>query len=143
MIEIKVNDEVRDVKAELAMGLTGLQIFWIFCGIVAGAITGFAFYRATPLPLAFCAYISMLPAAPFAVLAFKEWHEMNAAEAAKLFITRVLFDPKVKTYAGDNEIYLKEKKLLAMQAKIEKQNHKEAIKIARKESKQNGSNKND
>lgn len=140
MIEIKVNDEVRDVKAELAMGLTGLQMFFVFCGIASGFTLGFSLYMLTPLSLTVCAYAAIVPAIPFALLAFKEWHEMNAAQVARIFVTRIFIDPKIKTYEGENAVYMQEKKLLAAQAKIEAKMKKEAAKKAKKEARESGSN---
>lgn len=122
MIEIKVNDEVRDVKAEVFMGLTFSQIIWIVLGVLAGFITGWAVYKFTPLPLAVAAYIAMVPAMPFAIVAFKTWHEMTMVETFKLFVTRYIMEPKTKTIGGENEEYCEHIKI---QEEIRKKERKE------------------
>ena len=57
MIEIKVNDEIRDVRAEFLIGLTLHQMIWCGLGLVLCGGLGLALYFLTPLPLVLVTYL--------------------------------------------------------------------------------------
>ena len=51
MIEIKVNDEVRDVEAQVWLGLTVRQVVLLATGLFIGVFVGLFLYRKTPIDL--------------------------------------------------------------------------------------------
>ena len=44
MIEIKVNDEIRDVTADVGKGLSISQWLWIISGVLVGILVGLSIY---------------------------------------------------------------------------------------------------
>lgn len=105
MIEIKVNDEIRDVTADVGKGLSIGQWLWIISGLFFGTFVGFTIYRLTDLPLAIISYILILFVVPFGAMAFYKWHEMSPLAAISLAIKR-LSEPKIKLYECENEEYI-------------------------------------
>ena len=105
MLEIKVNDEIRDVQTDLGKGLSLIQWVYVILGVVLGTAVGFGLYYTTALPLTAVAYILVLFVVPFGLMAFLTWHELTPVAVVKLAVTR-FFDPRVKTYMHENEEYI-------------------------------------
>lgn len=105
MIEIKVNDEIRDVRAEFLLGLTIHQLIWCGLGLVFCGGLGLVLYFCTPAPLVLVTYLVVFLMLPFGAMAFFTWHEMDMLTAAKLYVTRMLQDPQLKTYGSTNQAY--------------------------------------
>ena len=105
MLEIKVNDEIRDVQTDLGKGLSLLQWIYVILGVTIGSAAGFGLYYTTALPLTAVAYILVLFVVPFGLMAFLTWHELTPVAVVKLAVTR-FFDPRVKTYMHENEEYI-------------------------------------
>ncbi|MGC2874001.1 PrgI family protein [Ihubacter sp. mB4P-1] len=132
MIEIKVNDEIRDVRAEFLAGLTIHQMIWCGVGLLLCGGGGLLLYFYTPLPLVLITYLVVFIMLPFGAMAFITWHEMDMLAVAKLYITRNLLDPVLKTYGSSNQAYLEYQTLLQAREKAEKKQGK------RKEVKKDG-----
>lgn len=120
MIEIKVNDEIRDVRAEFLIGLTIRQMMWCGLGLALCGGLGIALYFFTPLPLVLITYLVFFLMLPFGAMAFLSWHEMDMLTAAKLYITRNLLDPLMKTYGSPNQAYLEYQELIREKEKKNK-----------------------
>lgn len=125
MIEIKVNDEIRDVRAEFLVGLTLHQMVWCGIGLALCGGIGFALYFLTPLPLVVVTYLVVFLMLPFGAMAFFTWHEMDMLAAAKLYITRNLRDPALKTYGSVNLAYAEHQEIVREREKQRKKMHKE------------------
>ena len=76
MIEIKVNDEIRDVRAEFLIGLTLHQMIWCGLGLVLCGGLGLALYFLTPLPLVLVTYLVVFLMIPFGAHGFFKMEEM-------------------------------------------------------------------
>lgn len=120
MIEIKVNDEIRDVRAEFLIGLTIHQMLWCGLGLALCGGLGLVLYFYTPLPLVLVTYLVVFLMLPFGAMAFFTWHEMDMLTAAKLYITRNLCDPILKTYGSANRAYAEHQEIVREREKIGK-----------------------
>lgn len=130
MIEIKVNDEIRDVRAEFLVGLTLHQMVWCGLGLALCGGLGLAIYFFTPLPLVLITYLVVFLMLPFGAMAFITWHEMDMLTAAKLYITRNLRDPVLKTYGSVNQAYAAHQEIVREREKQRKKMHKEVNPVA-------------
>ena len=124
LIEIKVNDEIRDVRAEFLMGLNLHQIIWCSIGLVLTGTGGILIYLFTPLPLVVITYLCVFLMLPFGAMAFLTWHEMDGLEAAKLYVVRNLIDPVIKTYGSSNQAFLEYQERIRQQEKEGKKQKK-------------------
>ena len=84
MIEIKVNDEIRDVRAEFLIGLTLHQMIWCGLGLVLCGGLGLALYFLTPLPLVLVTYLVVFFFLTFCCKAFIKLQEMVIGTNGKL-----------------------------------------------------------
>lgn len=105
MIEIKVNDEIRDVTSDIFLGLNIWEVLWCIIGLVVGSSIGILVYFSTSIPISVISYIVILTAAPFAVMAFFKWHGMNVAEILSLFLNH-LRSRNIKHYEENNIEYI-------------------------------------
>jgi len=113
MIEIKVNDEVRDVQTDFFMGLSLSQLLYCILGLIFSCALGFLLYLKLHVPLFLITYLVIPVVLPFAAMAFFSWHEMSAADCIRLYITRHFIDPVIKTYGSTNQVlqsYLRKEK---------------------------------
>ena len=124
MIEIKVNDEIRDVRAEFLIGLTLHQMIWCGLGLVLCGGLGLALYFLTPLPLVLVTYLVVFLMIPFGAMAFITWHEMDMLTMAKLYITRNLRYPQLKTNGSANAVYAAHQAIIREREKMEKRQRK-------------------
>lgn len=124
MIEIKVNDEIRDVRAEFLIGLTLHQMIWCGLGIALCGGLGIVLYFYTPLPLVLVTYLVMFLMLPFGAMAFFSWHELDMLTTAKLYITRNLIDPIMKTYGSPNQAYIEYQQIVQKKEKKDKKQRK-------------------
>lgn len=124
MIEIKVNDEIRDVRAEFLIGLTLHQMIWCGLGIALCGGLGIVLYFYTPLPLVLVTYLVMFLMLPFGAMAFFSWHDLDMFTAAKLYLTRNLCDPLVKTYGSPNQAYIEYQQIVQKKEKKDKKQRK-------------------
>lgn len=135
MIEIKVNDEIRDVKEDFLVGLTLNQIGWCAIGLVVSAAGGFAVYMTTGIPIVIITWIAMILMAPFAFLAFFTWHELPAGEIAKLFIYQRVISPALKTYGSPNACLMEYRERERLREKEQKKFEKEMKKKEKRKKK--------
>lgn len=105
MIEIKVNDEIRDVSAEFVLGLNLREFIWTSIGVLMGTITGILLYLKLHMPITMLVYISVIPVVPFAFIAFFSYHGLTFIELMKILIS-TLFTKKEKTYSCMNLEYM-------------------------------------
>ena len=105
MIEIKVNDEVRDVEAQVWLGLTVRQVVLLATGLFIGVFVGLFLYRKTPIDLFFIGYASIITVTPFVLMAFIKWHELTPFAVVKLWLTK-LIEPTHKEFYEPNEEYI-------------------------------------
>lgn len=120
MIEIKVNDEIRDVQSEFLIGLNLRQIIWCVIGLAVTGVTGVLLYLFTPLPLVIITYLCVILILPFGCAAFLTWHEMDGIATIRLYLTRNLIDPVIKTYGSSNQIFMEYLERIRQQMKEEK-----------------------
>lgn len=136
MIEIKVNDEIRDVRAEFLIGLTIHQLVWCGLGLALCGGVGLLLYFCTPLPLVMVTYLVVFLMLPFGAMAFFTWHELDMLSLAKLYVTRMLRDPQLKTYGSPNQAYTDYQALVRDRDKFaKKQQRKKVYKQANPEEK--------
>lgn len=105
MIEIKVNDEIRDVSAEFFLGLNLREFIWTSIGVLIGTITGICLYLKLHMPIAILVYISVIPVVPFAFIAFFSYHGLTFIELMKILIS-ILLTKKEKVYSCMNLEYM-------------------------------------
>lgn len=105
MIEIKVNDEIRDVSAEFVLGLNLREFIWTSIGVLMGTITGILLYLKFHMPIAILVYISVIPVVPFAFIAFFSYHGLTFIELMKILIS-ILLTKKEKVYSCMNLEYM-------------------------------------
>lgn len=106
MIEIKVNDEIRDVSAEFFMGLNIRQTLWSGLGVLIGAITGMFCYFKLNMPITMLVYVSTIPVVPFAFIAFYNYHGLTFLEVIKILIS-IVRTKSIKKYDCANLEYMK------------------------------------
>lgn len=105
MIEIKVNDEVRDVEAQVWLGLSMRQIILLAVGLAFGIGVGYFLYFYTPIAIFLIGYSCIFTVTPFVLLAFVRWHELSPISALKIFLKKFM-EPKHKEFYEPNTEYL-------------------------------------
>lgn len=110
MIEIKVNDEIRDVSAEFFMGLNVREFLWSAVGVIVGTITGVFCYFKLGMPITMLVYISTLPVIPFAFIAFFRYHGLTFLEVITILFS-IMKTKNVKTYSCESPEYMKFREL--------------------------------
>lgn len=111
MIELKINQEIRDVKSDALGGLTLSQAIFGGSGLLVGIGTSALLYFKAKIPLPITVYISALICSPLIFLALFTYHQMSGVQALKKFLHIYKMPPL--TFGQQNEIYLelrKEKK---------------------------------
>lgn len=128
MIEIKINNEIRSVKADVMAGISLYELFFCFLAVAAATATGgFLYFRCGAL-LTVSAYAAVAVAVPFAFAGFFKWHEMNGIAVIKKLIS-MMKDKKTTTYGSKNEVHIAIKKAREKERKTEKKEEiKDAIK---------------
>lgn len=105
MIEIKVNDEIRDVATDMFLGLNLRELIWSVLGVIAGVITGTLLYFGAGIPLTIVCYIAVIPILPFAFTAFFRWHGMTFFVLLKTVYASIRYR-KDKVYSCENQEYI-------------------------------------
>lgn len=106
MIELKINDEIRDVKSDMLARKDLSQIAVVAFGVVIGFTFAAFLYFKQGWPIAFCGYVAAFTAAPFGVIGLYKYHEMTGAKVF-LNLVKTYFTDKSLTYGSKNEVYCK------------------------------------
>ncbi len=120
MQEIKVNDEIRDLKTDVALGLTFKQLFILGLGFIVMLSSGFFLYTYTTLNKRMVNIFCTTLIVPFGFLSFFTWNNLNAYQFIKVVIQNIK-EPKYKMYYEENEEY----KALLLKEKEDKKRKKE------------------
>lgn len=126
MIEIRINSEIRSVKADVAAGFSLYEISFCAGGVLAAAAAGAIAYFKFHLPIIVTAYLATAIVIPFAFMGLFRWHEMTGIQILRTLL-RSMTEPSVTTYGSRNEWYLALKEIQQRKRKYEK---KEARKDA-------------
>lgn len=126
MIEIRINSEIRSVKADVAAGLSLYEISFCAAGALFAAAVGAIAYFKLHLPIIVTAYLATALVIPFAFMGLFRWHEMTGVQILRVLF-RSLTEPALTTYGSGNEWYAALKELQRRKNKDEK---KEARKNA-------------
>lgn len=76
-MQIKVNQEIRDIKDEFLSGLSVRQTIWSAAALCAGFITFWNVYTcfgSTDM----ASFLTLCASAPLALIGFFKWHKMPA-----------------------------------------------------------------
>lgn len=104
MIEIKINNEIRSVKADVMAGLSVYELAFAALGAAAGVAAGGIMYFELGAGITFSAYAAIIAAVPFAFMGFFRWHEMTGIDIIKN-LARQLAERSTTTYGGENGYY--------------------------------------
>lgn len=127
MIEIRINSEIRSVKADVAVGLSLYEIGFCAGGALCAAAVGAAAYFKLHFPIIVTAYCATAIVIPFAFMGLFRWHEMTGIQILRT-VFRSMTEPSVTTYGGRNEWYVLLKELQQRKRKEEKKGaRKDAI----------------
>lgn len=100
-MQIKVNAEIREIKDEVALGMSWRQFAWSLVVLLLSVLVFPAVYSQTGSPELAAAVI--LPGGLLAVLiGFCKWHKMPLEKAAVYWIF-TLVSPKSVVFKGKNE----------------------------------------
>ena len=119
MIEIRINSEIRSVKADVAAGLSLYEISFCAAGVIIAAVAGAAAYFAFNLPIIVTAYLATAIVIPFAFMGLFRWHEMTGVQIIQILFSS-LKEPSVTTYGSENEWYVALKEIQQQYRKKEK-----------------------
>lgn len=126
MIEIRINSEIRSVKADAAAGLSWYEIGFCAAGVLTAAMVGAVAYFKFHVPIIVTAYTATCIVIPFAFMGLFRWHEMTGIQIIRT-VYRSIREKPLTTYGSKNEFYLA---LREIQEKERKKKKKEVRKDA-------------
>ena len=99
-MQIKVNQEIRDIKDEFLSGLSVRQTIWSAAALCAGFITFWNVYTcfgSTDM----ASFLTLCASAPLALIGFFKWHKMPAERVALCWLHALLM-PRRLVFKGRN-----------------------------------------
>lgn len=99
-MQIKVNQEIRDIKDAFLSGLSVRQTIWSAAALCAGFITFWNVYtRFGSTDMA--SFLTLCASAPLALIGFFKWHKMPAERVALCWLHALLM-PRRLVFKGSN-----------------------------------------
>ena len=118
-MQIKVNQEIRDIKDEFLSGLSVRQTIWSAAALCAGVATFWSVYtRFGSNDIA--SFLTLCASAPLALIGFFKWHKMPAERVALCWLHALLM-PRRLVFKGSN-IHANEIEQLCTAARAVEQN---------------------
>ena len=100
VMQIEVNQEIRDIKDEFLFGLSVRQTVWSAIALLIGISTFWEVYTCSG-SMDMASVLTLCSGAPYAAIGFFNWHKMPAERAALCWLHTLLM-PRRLVFKGSN-----------------------------------------